>query len=341
MKTLALYHSADLDGIACREVLKRYLTREGVDAEDSFELVGYNYGDPLDPILSVLDKFDRIIMADICIDALITKLVDNEQLRKLTWLDHHISSITKWSHIAAHINGLRIDGVAACRLAWNYFFADQSVLGNKATKNNFVNRRVREPYLIRLLGEHDIWDHRDPNSIPLQFGLDADVFDFSEYFGFYTEFEKAGELLEDSAATTEPPTLSDELYRAIMAGHRVKTYVDKQSARIMLRTAFIVEFEGLTFLAANNPSGNSLAFESMDIPQNPHNALLMYYFSGVGQVTVSLYHANGCEFHDLSLIAIKYGGGGHKGACGFTLPLESFIQRIANQRRLGEILITK
>jgi oligoribonuclease NrnB/cAMP/cGMP phosphodiesterase (DHH superfamily) len=340
MKTLALYHSADLDGIACREVLKLYMNREGVDAEDSFEWVGYNYGDPLDPILSVLDDFDRIIMADICIDALITKLVDTNHLSKLTWIDHHISSINKWEP-TYHIRGLRIDGVAACRLAWNYFFADQSLPGNTATKENFVERKVREPYLIRLLGEHDIWDHRDPNSLPLQFGLDADVFDFSEYFGFYTEFEKAGELLEDSAATTEPHTLSDELYRAITAGHRVKTYVDKQSTRIMLRTAFIVEFEGLTFLAANNPSGNSLAFESMDIPQNPHNALLMYYFSGVGKVTISLYHATGHECHDLSLIATKYGGGGHKGACGFTMSIESFVLNILQQRRLGEILITR
>lgn len=32
---------------------------------------------------------------------------------------------------------------------------------------------------------------------------------------------------------------------------------------------------------------------------------------------VSLYHADGKEQHDLSLIAVKYGGGGHRGACGF------------------------
>jgi nanoRNase/pAp phosphatase (c-di-AMP/oligoRNAs hydrolase) len=35
------------------------------------------------------------------------------------------------------------------------------------------------------------------------------------------------------------------------------------------------------------------------------------------QWRVSLYHAPSKEHHDLSKIAVKYGGGGHRGACGF------------------------
>jgi len=40
--------------------------------------------------------------------------------------------------------------------------------------------------------------------------------------------------------------------------------------------------------------------------------------------TVSLYHAPGKEHHDLSKIAVIHGGGGHKGACGFTCSILPF-----------------
>jgi len=36
---------------------------------------------------------------------------------------------------------------------------------------------------------------------------------------------------------------------------------------------------------------------------------------------VSLYHIDGHTHHDLSKIAVKYGGGGHRGACGFRISL--------------------
>jgi nanoRNase/pAp phosphatase (c-di-AMP/oligoRNAs hydrolase) len=41
-----------------------------------------------------------------------------------------------------------------------------------------------------------------------------------------------------------------------------------------------------------------------------------FYFDGQ-KYNVSLYHSPHNKQHDLSLIAVKYGGGGHKGACGF------------------------
>lgn len=41
--------------------------------------------------------------------------------------------------------------------------------------------------------------------------------------------------------------------------------------------------------------------------------------------TVSLYNRPGCEGVDHSLTAVGFGGGGHKGACGFSVPLEKAI----------------
>jgi hypothetical protein len=53
-----------------------------------------------------------------------------------------------------------------------------------------------------------------------------------------------------------------------------------------------------------------------------HDACLAYFWNGTGW-RFSLYHAAGKEHHDLSKIAVKYGGGGHRGACGFQVKILS------------------
>jgi hypothetical protein len=83
-----------------------------------------------------------------------------------------------------------------------------------------------------------------------------------------------------------------------------------------MRSAYILEWQGLKFLALNTARGfNSLTFASRDVPETGHDALLGYGFDGKWRV--SLYHANHRKDIDLSAIAIKFGGGGHRGACGF------------------------
>jgi hypothetical protein len=86
----------------------------------------------------------------------------------------------------------------------------------------------------------------------------------------------------------------------------------------MMERSFIVEFEGLKFLALTTARCNSLTFAAKDVPETGHDALMGFYFTGQ-KWSVSLYHAKHNTGIDLSLIAVKYGGGGHRGACGFQL----------------------
>lgn len=45
-----------------------------------------------------------------------------------------------------------------------------------------------------------------------------------------------------------------------------------------------------------------------------------------GYVDVSLYHSpHENKDYDLSKIAVKYGGGGHRGACGFRVSLKDAV----------------
>lgn len=101
-------------------------------------------------------------------------------------------------------------------------------------------------------------------------------------------------------------------------GRILQRYQQEQDASIVKRLTFLVEFEGLKFLALNSPRFNSLTFAAVDVPESGHDALMGFRWDGKTW-TVSLYHAKHNTGIDLSVIAQKFGGGGHRGACGFQI----------------------
>ena len=103
-KSLVIYHSADFDGIFCREIAKKFLG-------DSAQYVGWTHGDPPIPFPSE----GAVYVLDLSPECLADIPAHQE---RLIWIDHHKSAIEKFS---PRIAGLRIDGVAACRLAWQWF----------------------------------------------------------------------------------------------------------------------------------------------------------------------------------------------------------------------------
>ena len=101
-KTTVIYHSADFDGIFCREIARKFLP----DAE----LIGWDFGNPLIPFPK--EKFVYIL--DLSADCIMASDIPDDWKSRTVWIDHHKSSIEKWTD---NIPGYRIDGVAACRLA--------------------------------------------------------------------------------------------------------------------------------------------------------------------------------------------------------------------------------
>lgn len=69
---------------------------------------------------------------------------------------------------------------------------------------------------------------------------------------------------------------------------------------------------------------NSNTFAARDIPETGHDALLAFYWTGK-HFSVSMYHAAHRKELDLSQIAVRFGGGGHRGACGFRSKSLPFI----------------
>jgi len=295
MKIIVVHHSADYDGIFCREIARKFLP----DAE----LIGWDFADaPLE-----IPDCDMLYVMDLPLDRPFgftwdKKLHSHRFVPNLVWIDHHKSSIE--SH-PTDIPGYRIDGVAACRLAWQWF-ASQFRTENQGLpdKQMFVERLVTEPLAVRLAGEYDVWDHRGDGDLEFQFGLDSAPNPNIQYMLRPEGDDETKEWIKDGAAA-------------------MRCYA-KRDADILRTRSFMVDFEGLKFLALNTARCNSNTFNARDLPDTGHDALMGFYFNGT-KWTVSLYHANHRKDIDLSVIAVKHGGGGHRGACGFTCDKLPFI----------------
>lgn len=336
MNIAIIYHDADFDGKLSNEVCRFHLKRLHPDA--AIHSFGWDYGRPVPlPEIPALVEgeyhpdnpvktgsellewrfWDAIYIVDLSVDELMAR----PELRdKIVWIDHHKSAIEKWDRKSGSapgpgmFTGYRIDGVAACRLCWQWLasengpHSDPRIHGADVyvpTKEDFVERRVTEPALLRLAGEYDIWDHRDPDGKALQYGLRC-LHEEKLKVLVHGQFEGCGD--------------GDLLLRlTIEAGHAIKSYCDRNNSEYAAAYSQTIQWEGLTFCALNiGQRGNSDLLAGGIKPE--HDALFAWRWTG-NAVLVSLYHAPGKEHHDLSQIAVRYGGGGHRGACGFRLNL--------------------
>jgi hypothetical protein len=289
MKTYVVYHRADFDGIFCREIARKKFGEKA-------EYIGWDHGDP-EPVIPVEAT---VYVLDLSVPGLMHH-------PGLIWIDHHKSAIDKYPK---DIPGYRIDGVAACRLVWQWFFnvVANEVMGDPnylPKKEEFFIRNVEEPYAVRLAGEYDIWDRRDPDAELFQHGLRSQ--------------EITAEMWEVLLNLQMGHFLVDRL---LIAGKFLQYARREENASVILAQGFMVDFEGLRFLACNAARFNSLLFTAGLKPE--HDGCLGFCWDGEGW-KVSLYHAPGKESHDLSLIAAKYGGGGHRGACGFRVSNLPFV----------------
>lgn len=282
--TLVIHHSADLDGICSREIARKALG-------DTADYLGFDYGQPIPD----LAPYETVYLIDISLPEKV--MVANAA--KLILIDHHKSLIASVEWFKGEFKGYYcIDGVAACRLAWQWFNSrsDHNGVDGLATKQDYIDRKVSEPYAVQLLGEFDIWDKRSDHVDLFQLGMQAWSFPDWQLL-----------LLTDCAET------SNQVAHIINDGRTIQRYTDVINAQISQERGFDVVFEGRTFRALNTARSNSLTFTAALKPH--HDGCLSYFWDGT-KWKFSLYGVPGKPDIDLSEIAKRYGGGGHKQACG-------------------------
>lgn len=265
---------------------------------------------------------------------------------EIVWIDHHDTAIKQYADVVDEFHGVFcVNKVAACRLCFQFMrllieacdgevsatkgfnlfgaVAHISLLASdpfsEAASRPYREREVKEPIPIRMIGEYDVFDLRDPDARILQHGIRTVS---KETIARWIE----NMLCEDDTLRPSEifPGMSDGTQRYLQylleRGQAVQSYVDDQ-VNFYAQFSTTVVLEGVRFCVLNLLVGNSFAFGKCFDPSK-HDACLMWRHISADKVLVSLYSDNRYPTqHHLGNIAKKFGGGGHAGAAGFTTTL--------------------
>ena len=186
------------------------------------------------------------------------------------------------------VGGIRRNGISGCELTWEYFYNSEP------------------PKVVKLLGDYDIWAFKYGDaSKALQFGIRLnDTNPQSENWKHWLDREF-------------------NIQNMINDGFLVMRYKINSNESQVRAWGRYAKFEGYKAITCNQGATNSQLFDSVD--STTYDIMMPYVFDGK-QWTIYIYSTN--PDIDVSELAKKYGGGGHKGAAGFQckqLPLR-FIE---------------
>lgn len=215
-----------------------------------------------------------------------------ECVAEVIWIDHHASAKTYSYH---HLKGLRDftnKGRSGCELAWEYCCPEAFLSGEFG----------KTPTIVKLIGDYDTWrlEYED-RCKPLIVALDAHQYMpdnpvWAQMFGEQSPFELEFAIPQ----------------KLIEQGKTMILYRDGYTAGLRKSFGFETTFEGLQCYALNIARMGSMAFAEK---MKDYDACLMFVYDG-SLFTVSMYSEKSSV--DCSVICKKHGGGGHKGASGFT-----------------------
>ncbi|MBT3321651.1 MAG: hypothetical protein HN392_05130 [Anaerolineae bacterium] len=247
---------------------------------DAVTLVESNYDDTPIP-WDLVEDAEQIIVTDFSFT--VDEMQRLAEGRELIWIDHHKSAIAEFDGIADNWPGIRDISEAACVLTWNYYFPNEPL-----------------PRAVILIGDRDIWRWAEKDTGAFGGGL-YNVDHTAENIGLWKL------LLDDDVPTLE---------KMIRDGALLRESRLKDIDRTMEARSFEVEFEGHSTLAINARGSGDIGNYGRD-----RDYEIVYTYADKMQLTglytvVTLYSNK----IDVSIIAKKYGGGGHAGAAGFAFP---------------------
>lgn len=226
----------------------------------------------------LIDSASKVIIVDFTLPY--QDMSDIASNKELIWIDHHISAMNALEAISDSWKGIRDSSEAACVLTWRFFFPTKPV-----------------PKGITLIGDRDIWRMAEADSKAFYHGL--------RQFSTHPENDTLWQpILDDNQDFIEGLVKKGEVL--------LQSYL-KYLHGYIKRYAFAVTFEGYKTLCVNRPGegeliemicsmGYEIAYCYVDTSVNNHLMTIVMI---------------GSRVLDVSKVAEKFGGGGHKGAAGF------------------------
>ncbi len=244
------------------------------------ECVGVDYNDTLESLGYAFEVGDKVFVVDFRFNE-----KDMEWLNfntELHWIDHHKTSIDR-AHETGFLSygGQLLEiGRAGCELTWEYL------------------NESKMPETVLLLGRYDVWDHADKRVLPFQYGM-------REHEDTLPESKIWQPLFNDDDGSM--------VEKITERGKLILAYQDKQNAIYAKGMSYEGKIEGLRAIIMNKAYANSKAFDAVYDPEK-HDIMVLF---GIKKDEYKYTLFADKDNIDVSAIAKKYGGGGHKGAAGF------------------------
>lgn len=283
MKTTrtGIYHNKDMDGFFSGAVLLQKFP--------DIKLIGWDYKDPL-PNIKELEEQDEVILIDITFP--LDVLQSLGQKTNLTVIDHHISFFNEVEELYRTDNEVFFEYIydsilSACEIGYKYYFG-------------FV------PEMLSYIGDYDTWrkngaDEWEKITLPIKYYL-------------YSTIQKPTDVPQWMFLKG---VSRDSLQDIVKTGTHIMNYEDMINETKTSSYSFEIEnvFGQYTALCINTGMFCSEIMKSKYTPEK-HDLAIGFVYDGKKWI-VSLRS----ELVDVSLIAKERGGGGHKGAAGFSVDL--------------------
>lgn len=276
------YHN-DLDGRCAGSIVAQY--ENNFNKKDYFE-VDYIMKLPLDKI----QENEKVYFVDYSFKK--DTIWQLEEILKKTkdviWIDHHTSSFNLEKELpwTKNIKGIRKEKISGAGLTYMYLY--------NCEFNDL-------PYYIKLVSDYDCWLYNyEPDTTYFKIGIEMQNYD---------ALDNVWKSLYESFVDNVCLSVSEG--SIIEDGKLVKKYIDNDNTYYREHFAYETEIEGLKCLVVNKKSNSWIFGDKF----NKYPIVMVWVFNGT-KYSYSLFSSN--PNVDCSKIAEKYGGGGHKGAAGFS-----------------------
>lgn len=244
------------------------------------------------------DRFDPETAMCVFIVDFSLKPDDMARLVKLAgdtvWLDHHRTALEALREFE-YVKGIRTTDVSGALLTWEYCFPDTPA-----------------PTAIKLVSDYDCWKHTTSDSMDFMYGIKA--YDTAPESKIWSTLLSTGSLHEEAAA-------AKLLGEIIQNGGAIRKAFNSAAVDAIMSNGFYATIDGHACAVVNHGRGPD-TFAKASIQVQKAEILSCYWHDG-DKFTVSLYS----ETVDVSEIAKRHGGGGHKGAAGFTCETLPFCNK--------------
>lgn len=277
-----IIHHNDLDGRCSAAIIRYFYMQFLHEVSPSCIEMDYNLELDLTLLNDVLGKDDTLYIVDFSLKEDVMEKVF-AITKNVVWIDHHKTAMERKYSI--EIPGIRGNEFAACEYTWKYMCERFEI-------NNPID--VDIPVAVKLISDRDNWNWK---------------------FGEETKLFNAGMITVDndpnSSIWNDVFNSYSEVVKIMGRGTVLCAYQESSWRNSMDNSGFETAFDGHRCFAINLGGIGSEAYGERI---NNYDLCVDFKFTGKNWI-VSLRSTK----IDVSEIAKKYGGGGHKGAAGFTL----------------------